>query len=75
MLEYVASLRNYIMYYDTNKGNYKIHNGFKIVSNPSTEEDAYRKLRFLTRKGEYSDFKRCSDDCGSALACSDCEKY
>ena len=73
MLQFVASLNHYIVYHDTTKGNYKIHDGFKVVSNPSTEEDAYRKLRFLNRTAEFSDLKRCYPKCN--YDCSDCERF
>lgn len=73
MLEYVASMKQFIVYHDTEHGNYKIHDGFAIIANPSTEEDAYRKLRFLNRTAEFSDLQRCFPKCN--YNCSDCERF
>lgn len=74
VLEFVASANNYILYRDTRIGNYKIHNGEKIVANPSTEEDAYRTLRMYANKILFSDAKRCWTQC-TATTCDDCERY
>jgi hypothetical protein len=73
VLEFVASMNNFVVYHDTTMGNYKIHNGFRVISNPSTEEDAYRKLRFLNRTAEFADLKSCYSNC--KYDCIDCERY
>jgi len=71
VLEYVASMQNYIVYHDTDRGNYKIHNGFNIIAYPSTIEDAYNKLRTYTKsKALITKCEGCH-----IPTCNDCERY
>jgi len=71
VLEYVASMQNYIVYHDTVRGNYKIHNGFNIIAYPSTEQDAFNKLRAYTKSKNL--VVKC-DGC-TIPSCNECERY
>jgi hypothetical protein len=74
VLQFVASLRNYNIYHDTDRGNYKIHNGFTVVSNPSTIEDAYAKMRLYANSVDNKNVRRCWEGCTSTN-CNDCERF
>ena len=70
MLQEVASISNYTVYHDTTRGNYKIHNGLTIISNPSTIEDAYNKLHLLTNSSAVLKCEGCN-----IPNCNECERF
>lgn len=70
MLEYVASMKNYVLYHDTKRGNYKIHNGIEVVAYPSTVEDAYDRLRAYTKVKTFIQCAGCN-----VPNCNECEKF
>ncbi len=71
MLQEVASYSHYTVYHDTTRGNYKIHDGNKIIANPSTFEDAYIKVRlFINPQQAVNHCEGCD-----ATNCNDCERY
>jgi len=73
MLQFVSAVGNYAMYYDTDRGNYKIKDSKGIIANPSTYEDAKIRLGTLTGKVYWETVTKCK---GCAVNnCNDCEKY
>ena len=73
MYQFVASINNYVMYHDDIRGNYKIHDGDKVIANPSTKEDAYFQLRSLNNNLDADDLRHCPN-CDT-IDCKDCERY
>lgn len=73
MLQYVQSVGDYSIYFDTDRGNYKIKDTRGIIANPSTYEQAVTRLGTLSGKVYKETIRKC-EGC-TADNCNDCERY
>lgn len=71
VLKEIASIKNFHLY-ETHFGTYKITYNGKAVANPSTEEDAWTRIRLLA--GTVHAQPQCWDNC-RIHNCMDCERY
>jgi hypothetical protein len=69
MIEEIVQIKNYTVYLDTIRHNYKICKGSKIISYPSTLEDAMSRIESLTGIVKMSYCNGCKNG-----DCHNCER-